>query len=258
MRRVVSLILGAGIAFGLFVALALLVVPPEAEPELREEITVELTDAPAPESEQPVEAASASVPPPPPVAATPPPPAPAPNVDSNVQLPDPEVPALDAPAPQLDSALPELVETPPPPKPQPKPQPQPEPTPQPVATPAPSPAPVPSSVPSSAPAATSASAPSAAAPASNEPVAIGESAVVSMTKPTYPNRARRRGIEGYASVDIIVRPDGSVDTGRSRIVDVEPRGVFEREVEKVMPTWRFTPGQGVRRFTKTFKFEMKE
>nr|WP_300314973.1 energy transducer TonB [Halomonas sp.] len=256
MRRVVSLILGAGIAFGLFIGLALLVVPPEAEPELREEITMELTDAPAPQSEQPAEAAAASIPPPPPVAATPPPPAPAPNVDSNVQLPDPEVPTLDTPAPQLDSALPELVETPPPPKPQPKPQPKPEPTPQPVATPAPSPAPAPSSVPSSAPAAASASAPSAAAPASNEPVTIGESAVVSMTKPTYPTRAQRRGIEGAVTVELIVLPDGSVDTARSRIINAEPRGVFEREVEKVIPTGRFAPGEGIRRYTKTFKFEL--
>jgi protein TonB len=61
------------------------------------------------------------------------------------------------------------------------------------------------------------------------------------TPPAYPYRAREQGIEGVVQIRFLVRADGSV--GQVLIVDARPEGVFEQEVLKAVPQWKFTPGK---------------
>ncbi|MGQ7247014.1 energy transducer TonB [Halomonas sp. V046] len=269
MRRVLSLIAGSLLTLVLFALLALLVVPPQAEPELREEITLTLAEAPAPEAETPSEAAPSSAPPPPPpTASAPPPPSPAPTVDSEIALPEPEMPAMDMPELAMDSRLPELTETPPEPEPQPEPEPEPQPEPQPAPrptpspspapSPSPSPSPAPSPSPSPSPAAASGSAASQAAPASNTPVDVGTSArATSKVPPQYPSRAQRRGLEGYVIVQFLIRADGSVDRGSIEVLEASPRRTFERAATDAIAGWRFESASGLRRARQRLEFQLK-
>lgn len=59
-------------------------------------------------------------------------------------------------------------------------------------------------------------------------------------RPAYPYRARTRGIEGYADVGFIVRPDGTVDEVAA--LDAEPLGVFDVAAVRAVRRWRFDPG----------------
>ncbi|MBY5969415.1 energy transducer TonB [Halomonas denitrificans] len=270
MRRVGALIAGGLLTLALFALLALLVLPPESEPELREEITLSLAEPVAPQAEAPAEssaASSAAPPPPPPVQAAPAPPAPAQSAVSEIRLPDPEVVPPKREVQTLDSRLPELTETPPEPKPQPRPeprpepqpepQPRPEPTPQPVATPAPSPSPSPTQASSGSGSAASAGA-GAAAPASNEPVDVGTSArATRKVPPEYPRRAQRRGLEGYVVMQFIIRSDGSVDRGSIQVVDASPRRVFEDAARQAIAGWQFETASGLRRARQRLEFQLR-
>ena len=267
MRRVVSLAAGSLLTLVLFALLALLVVPPEAEPELREEITLSLAEAVAPQAEAPAEASAASAsapPPPPPVAAAPPPPSPAQTAVSEIQLPDPEVVPPPREPKALDSALPELTETPPEPEPEPEPEPRPEPKPRPEPTPQPEPAPQPTPAPSVATNATSntgsasAAGAGAAAPASNEPVDVGTSArATRKVPPEYPRRAQRRGLEGYVVMQFIIRADGSVDRGSIQVLEASPRRVFEDAARQAIAGWRFEAASGLRRARQRLEFQLR-
>ena len=57
--------------------------------------------------------------------------------------------------------------------------------------------------------------------------------------PAYPLQARRNGTEGRVVAYLHVAPDGTVQ--RVQIIEASPRGVFEREVTKVLMQWRFAP-----------------
>ena len=59
--------------------------------------------------------------------------------------------------------------------------------------------------------------------------------------PSYPYRAREQGIEGVVQIKFLVRADGSV--GQVLIVDARPKNVFEQEVLKAVPQWKFSPGK---------------
>jgi protein TonB len=65
-------------------------------------------------------------------------------------------------------------------------------------------------------------------------------AIVKMP-PSYPYRAREQGIEGVVQVKFLVRDNGSV--GQVLIMDAQPKGVFEKEVLKAVPQWKFNPGK---------------
>lgn len=58
--------------------------------------------------------------------------------------------------------------------------------------------------------------------------------------PVYPVQARRRGIEGWVKVSFIVDKSGRV--GKITILESEPKGLFERSVERCVGSWRFKPG----------------
>ena len=58
--------------------------------------------------------------------------------------------------------------------------------------------------------------------------------------PVYPVQARRRGIEGWVKVTFVVDETGRV--GNISILDAEPKGLFDRSVERCVRGWRFKPG----------------
>lgn len=58
--------------------------------------------------------------------------------------------------------------------------------------------------------------------------------------PTYPMRAKRRGIEGWVKVRFVVDKDGKVED--VTILEQEPKGVFDKAVRGCVSRWRFEPG----------------
>jgi protein TonB len=64
--------------------------------------------------------------------------------------------------------------------------------------------------------------------------------VTSRVPPTYPYRARRRGIEGAVTVRFLVDRRGEVQG--LTIVDSRPPGVFDQAVRDTVTRWRFRPG----------------
>jgi protein TonB len=57
--------------------------------------------------------------------------------------------------------------------------------------------------------------------------------------PAYPERARRRGIEGQVLVRLWLGAAGEV--ARAEIVRAEPAGVFERAVLSAVKRWKYRP-----------------
>ena len=117
-----------------------------------------------------------------------------------------------------------------------------------VSPPAPPPAATP--VPAVAPAPASAPTPPAAprVRAKNAPLVA-----ISTPPPEFPERARRMRISGYVVVTYTIGTDGRV--GNVRIVESQPRGVFEREVESTLARWRYEPLAAPREITHTFDFD---
>ncbi len=56
----------------------------------------------------------------------------------------------------------------------------------------------------------------------------------------YPAQARRQGLEGYVTLNILVRADGSV--GDVRVLDAQPPGAFEAAARDFVRSWSFQPG----------------
>ncbi len=55
----------------------------------------------------------------------------------------------------------------------------------------------------------------------------------------YPEQARKRGIEGYVLLNVLVREDGSI--GRLKVLDSKPRGIFEKDAQDWVNNWVFDP-----------------
>jgi protein TonB len=64
--------------------------------------------------------------------------------------------------------------------------------------------------------------------------------LASRVNPTYPFRAKRRGVEGKVVVRFLVDKLGRVS--QSSVVQAEPEGVFEQSALKAVRQWRFEPG----------------
>jgi periplasmic protein TonB len=75
---------------------------------------------------------------------------------------------------------------------------------------------------------------STALPANLEPLVRHE--------PVYPERALRRGIEGYAIVEFIITRSGK--TVEIHTVESSPPGVFDRAAENAIRKWRYAKGVG--------------
>nr|WP_275298140.1 energy transducer TonB [Halomonas campisalis] len=235
---------GVALALLLFWLLALLVTPPEEEFDVLDvSMSMSMVEAPEPVQE---EVAEPSPEPPPQVEASPPPrPEPLPPLESPIAMPEPELPPEEMESPELDSRLPELSEA----RPEPPPEPAPEPPPEPAAEPSPSP-----SAPS---AAQEGPTTDQAAPAESGPVDVGEIAPTSRVPPEYPARAQRRGLEGHVELQFLIRPDGSVDRSSIRVVESQPRNVFDSAAEQAVARWQFEPASGVRRARQRLEFQLR-
>lgn len=235
---------GVALALLLFWLLALLVAPPEEEFDVVDvSMTMSMVEAPEPVQEETIE--PSAEPPPPQVEATPPPqPEPLPPLESSIAMPEPELPPEPMEPVELDATLPELAEA----QPEPPPEPRPEPRPQPE--PAPQPAPAPS-------AAQQGPTTEQAAPAESGPVDVGEIAPTSRVPPEYPSRAQRRGLEGHVELQFLIRPDGSVDRSSIRVVESQPRNVFDSAAEQAVARWQFEPASGVRRARQRLEFQLR-
>lgn len=84
--------------------------------------------------------------------------------------------------------------------------------------------------------------------------------VLSRVAPNYPNRARDRGIEGWVKLEIVVTPQGKV--GEARVVDANPKHIFDQAALIAIRRWRFKPtykdGQAIEQRavqTISFRFE---
>lgn len=249
MRHALSMLGGIALAVGLFWMLALLVAPPEQqvdEPIMTMSMTMVEAPEVAPEQEAPPPAPAQAAPAPPPM----PTPAPAPVATSTIALPEVELPDAPVEPVELESELPELTEA------QPEPTPQPQPAPEPA--PEPSPEPAETAVPPPEPAAAQRDAAPAAEPApSNEPVSVGQVAPTNRVNPSYPPRAQRRGMEGFVEVEFVIQRNGSVDGSSIRVINAQPRRVFEDAAREAIARWQFEPSQQLRRATQRIEFQLR-
>lgn len=61
-------------------------------------------------------------------------------------------------------------------------------------------------------------------------------------QPSYPPRARAKGIEGYVKLRLLIGPDGSVQ--KASVVEVEPQGEgFEDSALNTVRGWSFEPAR---------------
>lgn len=77
-------------------------------------------------------------------------------------------------------------------------------------------------------------------------------------KPKYPNRARRRGIEGEVSVSFIVSENGSVKRDSIRIISAKPAKVFNRSVVTAVAKWKFSKSARSYRTSQRLVFTLKK
>jgi protein TonB len=64
---------------------------------------------------------------------------------------------------------------------------------------------------------------------------------VSRKPPAYPARARQRGVQGHVTLKIKVSEDGAVE--QVRVVDADPKGVFEQVAIAAVRQWTFEPAR---------------
>lgn len=65
--------------------------------------------------------------------------------------------------------------------------------------------------------------------------------VMHKVPPSYPFRAKRRGVEGKVEVRFLVDKKGRVS--QVSLIQAEPEGVFEESALKAVRKWRFEPGK---------------
>jgi len=64
--------------------------------------------------------------------------------------------------------------------------------------------------------------------------------VLARMPPIYPLQAKRRGIEGWVRIQLIINENGGVED--VEVVASEPPGVFDQSVIRCVSGWRFRPG----------------
>jgi TonB family protein len=81
-------------------------------------------------------------------------------------------------------------------------------------------------------------------------------ALISKSRPRYPARALRQGTSGWVHLAYVINPDGEV--GEVKVVDSEPKGVFDSEAVSALKRWRFSaPGREISAEEK-MEFDPKE
>ena len=59
--------------------------------------------------------------------------------------------------------------------------------------------------------------------------------------PEYPTTARRKGIEGYVTLSLLINDSGHVED--IVIVESHPSGIFEQSAKDTVVQWSFAPGE---------------
>ena len=59
--------------------------------------------------------------------------------------------------------------------------------------------------------------------------------------PVYPERARKKGIEGYVTLSLLINELGAVQD--VLVVDSYPEGVFDTSAQTAIQDWQFAPGE---------------
>lgn len=82
---------------------------------------------------------------------------------------------------------------------------------------------------------------------------------ISRVPPQYPLEARRKGTQGFVTLEFTIRPDGSVTD--ISVVNSHPAGVFEQAARQALSRWKFEPreegGRKVaRRARQTIRFTL--
>jgi protein TonB len=57
--------------------------------------------------------------------------------------------------------------------------------------------------------------------------------------PEYPARARSRGVEGWVQIEFTITPAGTVKD--PKVVDAEPKGLFEKAALEAISRWKYNP-----------------
>ena len=57
--------------------------------------------------------------------------------------------------------------------------------------------------------------------------------------PTYPRQARQAGIEGSVTMEVLIRPDGTVSN--AKIIESDPPRLFDQAAIGAMKKWKFRP-----------------
>lgn len=70
---------------------------------------------------------------------------------------------------------------------------------------------------------------------------LTEPRLIFQEKPEYPAEARKKEIEGWVHVRILISLEGSVD--EIEILSARPEGVFEESLHAALPAWQFTPAK---------------
>jgi protein TonB len=83
---------------------------------------------------------------------------------------------------------------------------------------------------------------------------------VKRVPPDYPPAARKRGLQGYVTLNVLVKADGSVEG--IRVVNADPPGIFDDAAKQAIAQWVFRPAeyQGAPvsyRCKQTIKFQLQ-
>lgn len=57
--------------------------------------------------------------------------------------------------------------------------------------------------------------------------------------PIYPRIAKQSGIEGWVTMEVLIRPDGTVSS--AKVMDSDPPKLFDRAAVSAMRKWKFRP-----------------
>jgi protein TonB len=89
----------------------------------------------------------------------------------------------------------------------------------------------------------------------------GDVVPIVRVEPQWPREALLQGIEGWVRIEFTIRADGTV--AEPRVIESEPRRMFDRQALRAIQRWRFRPrmvdGRPVeRRATQTIEFNLEE
>ena len=59
--------------------------------------------------------------------------------------------------------------------------------------------------------------------------------------PEYPTRARKKGVEGYVTLSLLISDNGQVQD--VLVVESYPEGTFEQSALEAIEQWQFSPGE---------------